>query len=384
MGAKQNDMRTDPGQIAGVPSPRETYELIGQEAAEQAFLTSFGSGKLPHAWLLAGPQGVGKATFAYRIARALLAQDAPVHGGVELTSLDVSPDHPVSHQIEGDGHPNLLVLKRSWDDKRKRLMSVLSVNEVRRVHGFYGLSAGRDTWRVTIIDTVDDMNTEAANALLKTLEEPPAGGLLLLVAHQLGRVLPTIRSRCRLLKMSPLDDAAVAEIVRRQVSPVPSEEDLQVIVRLARGSAGTALSLALAGGAGVYRALLDVLVTCPKMDAGALAALQGQVTGAANEERFYLMFDMLVGFVERLVRVGAVRDAAAIDDALSVAMPDPRERRAAQRLLHLPLERLVDVWERLLRIRADSDTLYLDRKLAVAEAIASFERVALPVDAWAL
>lgn len=384
MCAKQNDTRLYPGQIAGLPSPPETFDLIGQEAAEQAFLASLGSGKLPHAWLLAGPQGVGKATFAYRIARALLARDAPVRGGVDLPSLEVAPDHPVSHQIAGDGHPNLLVLKRSWDDKRKRLMSVLSVNEVRKIHKFYGLSAGRDTWRVTIIDTVDDMNAEAANALLKTLEEPPAGGLLLLVAHQLGRVLPTIRSRCRLLQLPPLEDAAVADIVRRHVSPVPTDDDLQVIVRLARGSAGTALSLALAGGAGVYRLLLDVLVTCPKVDPAALAALQAQVTGAANEERFYLMFDMLVGFVERLVRVGAAGDAAAVDEALSAAMPDPRERRAAQRLLHLPLERLADVWERLLRIRADSDTLHLDRKLAVAEAVASFERVAMPVEAWAV
>src|SRR6516164_3908795 len=181
-----------------VPHPREVFEQEGEEAAEAAFEAARARGRLHHAWLLTGPEGVGKATFAYRAARRLLgAPPDPGHG-----VLGASPDHPVSRQIIAHSHPDLFVLERLGEDGKVR--KVIPVDEARALSEFFAKSPATAPHRVAIVDAADDLNVNAANALLKTLEEPPSRGVLLLVGHSPGRLIATIRSRCRRLAFSPL------------------------------------------------------------------------------------------------------------------------------------------------------------------------------------
>ena len=180
--------------------PREVYDLMGQDAALALAARAIRSGRPPQAWLLGGPPGIGKATLAYRIARYLLRYGA-VGDGPE--NLAVPKTDIVARQVEAESHPGLLVLKRREGD-RGRLQTVLSVQEVRKLESFFGLTSGAGGWRVVIVDTADDMNDQAANALLKVLEEPPRRAIILVLSHSPGRLLPTIRSRCRRLELRPL------------------------------------------------------------------------------------------------------------------------------------------------------------------------------------
>src|SRR3954451_1031622 len=194
--------------MADMHHPREVFDLIGHEAAEEAFEATRARGRLHHAWLLTGPEGAGKATFAYRAARRLLgAPEVPAYG-----VLGASPDHPVSRQIIAHAHPDLFVLERVGEDGKVR--KVIPVDEARGLSEFFSKSPASAPHRVAIVDAADDLNVNAANALLKTLEEPPPKGVLLLVSHSPGRLLATIRSRCRRLAFHPLGLEEAAAFVR--------------------------------------------------------------------------------------------------------------------------------------------------------------------------
>ena len=174
--------------------------LFGHAEAEQALLEAYRCGRIPHAWLIGGESGIGKATLAYRMARFVLAHPDPAVPAVQkATSLAVPADHPVARRVAGQAHSDLLVLERVVNEKTGKLFTVIRVDDVRRSVPFFGSTAGEGGWRVAIVDSVDELNKESENALLKVLEEPPPRALLLLVSHAPGRVLPTIRSRCRAL-----------------------------------------------------------------------------------------------------------------------------------------------------------------------------------------
>jgi DNA polymerase III subunit delta' len=185
----------EPDRTLGAPHPRATARLIGQDAAETTFLTAFNTGRLHHAWLITGPRGVGKATLAWRIAKFLLAtpdDDGGMFAPPPPITLDL-PDSPILHRINALSESRLFLLRRPYDEKTARLRAEITVDEVRKMKSYFTLSAADGGRRVAIIDAVDDMNTAAANALLKLLEEPPAKVTLLLIAHQPARLLPTIR-----------------------------------------------------------------------------------------------------------------------------------------------------------------------------------------------
>ncbi|MDE2473803.1 MAG: DNA polymerase III subunit delta', partial [Alphaproteobacteria bacterium] len=201
-------------------------------------------GRPPHGLLLAGEPGIGKATLAYRMARYLLRYGASGDGPADLF---VSPDDAVSRQVAAQAHPGLLVLKRPWDEKG-RLKSVVTVNEVRRLGEFFGLKSASGGWRIALIDSADDMNPNAANALLKNLEEPPARSLLILISHAPGQLLPTIRSRVQRLDMKPLAESLVVEMLAR-MAPDPGPDERSALARLSGGSLGLALRLAGEEGA---------------------------------------------------------------------------------------------------------------------------------------
>jgi DNA polymerase III subunit delta' len=234
----------DSDRIEGFAHPRETFALLGQDVALGRAGRALRSGRPPSAWLITGAPGIGKATLAYRIARYLLAYGATDAGPEDLS---VPQDHQAARQVAAQSHPGLLVLKRAINPRTGKLMTVLSVDEIRRLANFFGMTSGAGGWRVAIVDTADDMNDNAANALLKMLEEPPGNAMLLLLSNTPGRLLPTIRSRCRRLDLRPLDDAILEKALAEYLPDTTSGERAS-LARLSGGSIGAALTLATGNG----------------------------------------------------------------------------------------------------------------------------------------
>jgi DNA polymerase-3 subunit delta' len=235
----------DSDRIDGFAHPRETFALDGQDVALRRAARALRAARPPSAWLITGAPGTGKATLAYRIARYLLAHGATTNGADDL---GVPSTDTVARQIAAQSHPGLLVLRRAVNPRTGKLMTVLSVEEIRRLADFFGMTSGAGGWRVAIVDTADDMNENAANALLKMLEEPPANAMLLLLSNTPGRLLPTIRSRCQRLDLRPLDDTVMDRLLHRHL-PDSTAEERAALARLAGGSIGAALMLATGDGA---------------------------------------------------------------------------------------------------------------------------------------
>lgn len=235
----------DSDRIEGFAHPRERFDLLGQDVALGRAARALRAGRPPSAWLITGPPGIGKATLAYRIARYLLAHGATDAGAEDLS---VPPDHPAARQMMAQSHPGLLVLKRTVNPKTGKLRTETIVDEIRRLGDFFGMTSGAGGWRVAIVDTADDMNDNAANALLKMLEEPPGHAMLLLLSNTPGRLLPTIRSRCQRMDLRPLDDAVLQKALAREL-PQMSAAERASLARLSGGSIGAALTLATGDGA---------------------------------------------------------------------------------------------------------------------------------------
>jgi DNA polymerase III subunit delta' len=266
----------------GQPHPRESFALVGQADALVRAGRAIRAGRPPGAWLIAGPPGVGKATLAYRIARYMLRYGATAQGPEDLS---VAPNDPVSFQVAAGAHPGLLVLKRGLNDAGK-LMTVLGVDEIRKLAGFFGMTSGAGGWRVAIVDTADDMNDAAANALLKALEEPPSRAMLMLLANAPGRLLPTIRSRCQRLDLKPLDDGELEAELSKRLGDT-GETERAMLVRLSGGSLGAALALASEDGLALAADAARLIESAAAPDVAATFALADRLSRAAGgTERF--------------------------------------------------------------------------------------------------
>jgi DNA polymerase-3 subunit delta' len=350
--------------LGGFPHPRETRDLIGQAAAEQALAQAFADGRMHHAWLLTGREGIGKATLAYRLARHVLAH--PAERDPAGRSLAVPAGVSAARQIAAQAHPGLLVLRRPWDPQRKRLMTVISVDEVRRLRAFLGHTAEAGGWRVVIVDAADDLNPNAANALLKSLEEPPPRALFLLVTAHPSRLLPTIRSRCRRLDLAPLgpDDlrrAAEAAMRAAKVEPPKPAEWVQ-LEQLADGSVRTLLQLA-DGGVDLYRRIAQLLARLPAVDWPAAHALADGLATDAQEQRFETFFALLLDALARLVRQRASGQGGTESELALAARLIPEGRLPAW----------AELWQAIVADKADADELNLDRKALILRTLARLE-----------
>lgn len=331
-----DDLLPEPDRVEGAPHPRETARIFGQEAAEAAFLSAHASGRLHHGWLLTGPRGVGKATLAWRIARFLLATE-PAGAGDGLfgappppASLDIAPDHPVARRLAALSEPRFFLLRRAWDDEKKRLKTQITVDEVRRLKSFFQLSAADGGRRVAIVDPADEMNPNAANALLKLLEEPPAGVTLLLVSHQPARLLPTIRSRCRELRLTALGPADMEAALRQAGAEAA---DPAALAALSGGSVGEAIRLVNLDGLALYGRILDLAASLPRLDRPKMLALAETAASRGAGERFDLLLTLIDLFLARLARAGiqgAPEAEAAPGEAALLARlaPDAAAARA--------------------------------------------------------
>jgi DNA polymerase-3 subunit delta' len=245
------------------PAPRLNPDLLGHEAAEATQRRWFHSGRLPQALLLSGPRGIGKATLAYRFARFVLMRGAgkgasPVLFEGDGDGLAIPPDSGTFRRVASGGHADLLTVERAYDPRRRRLRSEIVVDDAREIAAFLRLTPAEDGWRVVVVDGADEMNRNAANSLLKILEEPPRSALLLLVAHSPGRLLPTIRSRCRRFPLAPLPAATVRRLLA-QYRPDLSERQAETLTALSSGSIGRALDLAAAGGVELHATVAKLL-----------------------------------------------------------------------------------------------------------------------------
>jgi DNA polymerase-3 subunit delta' len=361
--AQETEALPEADRLGGFPHPRETLELAGHAAAERTLAQAFAGGRLHHAWLLAGRAGIGKATLAYRMARHVLAGAAERDSGAQ--ALAVSPGSAAARQIAALAHPGLLVLRRPYDLRTKRLMTVIPVDEVRRLRSFLGLTVGAEGWRVVIVDSADELNPNAANALLKSLEEPPPRAVFLLVASQPGALLPTIRSRCRRLDLQPLD----AQSLRRAATAAleaagmkaPSAGKWLELERLAEGSVRTALQLAT-GGIDLYERIAQLLSRLPAVDWPALHTLADQLATDAQSQRLEMFLGALLDSLARLIRTAAARQGAPEETALAARLiPEAR----------LPV--WAGTWQAILRDKADAEELNLDRKALIVRAFARIE-----------
>jgi DNA polymerase-3 subunit delta' len=271
-------------------APRERYRLDRIEGQAEAFEAACRRGRLHHAWLLVGPSGVGKASFAYRAARRLLGAEEDAAFG----PLGSSPDDPVCRLIASQAHPDLLVVERS-DDKK-----VIPVEDARRLPEFFSKAPALGGHRVAIIDSVDDLNSNGANALLKTLEEPSAKGVLFLISHAPGRLLATIRSRCRVLSFRPWPTDAVMALLRTQTDLGDSE--IERLADMAHGSPGRSLLIAAGGAVELDRAAQAIVAQGGALPPDQLGALAESFRGAEGSARFNLLFDRLADAVSRQAR----------------------------------------------------------------------------------
>jgi DNA polymerase III subunit delta' len=277
--------RAEAADASEVPHPRETALLFGHADAEQELLQAYRGGRMPHAWLIGGPEGIGKATLAYRMARFVLAHPDPAAAAVQSApSLAVAPEHGVARRILAQAHSDLLTLERTVGDSGK-LRTEIAVADVRRTIGFFGSTAGAGGWRVCIVDSVDELNRFGTNALLKILEEPPARSLLFLISHVPGQVLPTIRSRCRSLLLRALQPDDVVKAAAAALGVAEEDNDLRRAAALADGSVARALALFDGPTLALHDSVTALLARLPQVDARALHVL-GDSLGRANEGAF--------------------------------------------------------------------------------------------------
>ncbi|HEY8950849.1 MAG TPA: DNA polymerase III subunit delta' [Rhizomicrobium sp.] len=287
--------------------PRKTMALVGHRAALATAARAIRAGRPPQGWLISGPPGVGKATFAFRIARYLLAFGATDRGPEDLSVLE---SDPASMQVSAGGHPGLLVLQRGINPNTGKPMTVLGVDEIRKLSGFFGMTSGAGGWRVAIVDTADDMNPQAANALLKALEEPPARAMLMLLSNAPGQLLPTIRSRCQRLDLRPLSDTELSKELTARLPDLGAGER-ETLIRVSGGSIGAALTLAEDDGLALAEEADRLIDRASAPDIGATLALADKLSRINDGTDRFGQF--LIEALTNRIRARATEGGAGLD-----------------------------------------------------------------------
>ena len=334
-------------------TPNTTARLHGQSAAEQTFLDAMNAGRMPHAWLLAGPEGTGKATFAHLAARAIFGGSASLKHDATIPA----------HQRIADGNETALtILTRSLNEKTGKLRSNISVEEVRALKRALTFAPTEGGWRVVIVDPAEDLNPSAANALLKVLEEPPAQVVFFLVTHAPRRLLPTILSRCRRVDFSALDPSDLAAAYEDATGEPPRE----ALIAAARGSVGAALSLAAQDGTALQDAIQSVLAPLPShIDRAALHTLADTAAASGKDDAFRTTTKLIADLTARLATCASGADAP----------PPGYERLAPIATLQTAphwAEATTDITAQTERTLA----LNLDRRQALLDMVARIEKVA--------
>lgn len=353
--------------LENYPHPQDTAHFIGHYQAEKTFVDNFNSGRFHHAWLVTGAKGVGKATFAYRAAKFLLssASSGGLFGPPE--NLEIDPADPAISLIKSGAHPGLAILKRRYDTKGKKIFSVIRVDDVRSLTNFFRMTAVEGNWRIVIVDTVDDMNNNAANAILKILEEPPEKTIFLLLSHTPAGLLPTIRSRCRLLPLKPLQSEDLRQVLAPYIADLDAVQ-AGMLMSLAEGSPGKALQLLESGGLDIFAGFLEIFRNYPHLDVEKLHGLADISARKDGENIYRTICDLYPWWLSRLVR--AANSEFKIDGLLAEEAAIMRKMVSGNSLVHW-----VDLWEKGNRLIEKADSVNLDRKQVVLNLFLNVERM---------
>ncbi len=350
---KQADQIDELPDIDGDSPPRLTRALVGHGAAVQAFTNACQSGRMPHAWLITGSKGVGKASFAYLAAKALMNAASPE----AIDPLWQAEDSQDTHLIETDAHPDMFVLKRRFNEKTDKFFADIPAENVRDLKKSFSLSAARGGWRVAIVDSIDELNKFGVNSLLKLLEEPPQKSIFFIVCHNPGRLLDTIKSRCRSLHFNTLsNDELVGLIAQRSAGIDPNEA--AAAAYLAQGSAGRAFELVEHGGMDLYRDLIDVLVGLPNPDIEKLHALASRFGARAAPATFDVFCYLFSNWLYRVIHgraTGQYYPPVFEGEAELIARIGPQ----------MALEPASRLWEKMSQETRQIVALNLDKKQAV-------------------
>ncbi len=351
---------------AAVPEevvPRVNPDFFGHEDIEKSLLQDCLTGRLPHAIVLAGASGIGKVTLAFRLARFLFSdggdkQEAGLFGEAPPPdSLYVAPEHPVFRRVASSGHADLLTIEREFDEKKGRFKNDISVDAVRRIHPFLRMTAAEGGWRVVIVDGAEYLNASSQNALLKVLEEPPKKTVLILTTGQPGSLLPTIRSRCRMVLMEPLSEKIIGDLLDRQV-PNLGEEEKVLLSRLAQGSIGKALHFYQKDGIDLYHQLLDTISTMPELDMVKVHSLAEKLGKYGAEENYATATEILTGWCARQARA-EVRGLSP-DDIL------PDDAEVFQKIGGLnPSGHFFRAWEKISQLVLQTKIYNLDKRQTI-------------------
>lgn len=373
--AQEFEALPEADRLGNFPHPRETTVIHGLDAPARALADAFGDGRMHHGWLLCGPRGIGKATLAYQFARYAFARPDQ-RGGDDMLgggfALDVDPASSAARQVTALSHPGLLLLRRPYDPKEKRFKTAITVDEVRRLRSFLGHTAEEDAWRVVIVDAVDEANIAAANALLKSLEEPPPRTVFLLISAEPGRLLATIRSRCRKLDIPGLDDASLRSAATAAITAaggeVPADAAWPRLLELSHGSVRRLIGLSTADGLKLADWIEDLLGGLPRLDRMKVHQLADELAPAAAEQRFNAFLDLLL---EAMADVA--REATLGGPAHGSSKTAGRARLAARLTGAGSLATWAALWETVVRERADAQLLNLDRKALILGTMARLE-----------
>jgi len=351
--------------LTGWPHPRLTERVYGHGSPETEIIEAMTSHRFHHAWLMTGEEGIGKAAFAYRTARFLLAQNAELPD--TISSLDIPPDSKTHRQVGNLSHPGLFVIRRAWDTSSKRLRQSIAVDDIRALRHFLQRTSVTP-WRVIIVDSADDLNLSSANALLKSLEEPPVRTIFLLISSAPGRLLPTIRSRCRTVRFDTLGDDDMHTIISAACSMSerddPSPAQTKVLTPLAKGSPRRAMQLLDAGGLALFETLLTLFESLPRLDRQALHKLIAATSGR-QVEAHEIAHDMLDEILAETVRARA--------SGQTVSQRFSQLKRFPASIGPQNLADWAELWETLREARSEAERLNLDKS---ALTLTAFEKIA--------
>lgn len=337
--------------------PRCNPYLLGHEVDEQFLLESWKNNSLHNSWLISGVEGIGKATFAYKFARFLLAANAQDKSSYD--SFDLDSNHQIFKLVSNNSHPDMKIIERDYTDtdRRKIIKAIkdgeqlsademsglkrsafIRVDDVRTINDFLSKRSSQDGWRIVIIDSIDDMNSSSANAILKILEEPPHKTILLLISHNPNRLLPTIKSRCAKLLLKPLSDANLASLLRRY-RPELDEKSIKGLVEICSGSIGKALNYADNHALENFLRLQKIVMAKSSFKTSDLLSFCDEAI--ADEDNYYLVQSLILKLIHQLISEDSKQDE------------------------------LFRSWDEALKIFSETESLNLDKKQALINIISN-------------
>jgi len=352
-------------------SPRYTDQVFGHETSERLFLEAFNSDRLHHAWLISGPKGVGKASLAWKFTKFLLCQktspdDTGLFGedvAAEVTSLESAADSPDVQRIKSGGHGGLIVAERSLNEKTGKMRADIVIDDVRKIISFFSQTSSEGGWRIAIIDAVDELNVNAANALLKILEEPPEKSIIFLIAHSPGKLLPTISSRCRTLKLQGLPTESVKAVLAGRY-PQMDMGDLITCANLAEGAPGRAIEIATHDGTTLYSTMLRLLADVPRLNIPAVHTFATELSAVKADAKYRLFIQLYLDWIQSLIRLQA-------SNQLSRPFTDKEIEQMTKISCLAGVDHWLDLWEKMGHLVIRADAVNLDRKQIIVTLFTS-------------